>query len=82
MLEKGSARLPVAMNNREFNEIGIAEVFIATANTKLIVLKRQLIENSENSNQLRKTKGKKRLKYNSNIVFLFLLLKTSTNTFI
>ena len=43
--------LAVAENNREFNEIGIAEVlFITPANAKLSVLEKQLIENSENSN--------------------------------
>ena len=44
------------MNNQAFNEIDTAEVFITIANAKLTVLEKQLIENSENSNQLRKTK--------------------------
>ena len=59
MPEEGSTKLDVAMNNRKFNEIDIAEVFITAASAKLTVLKiYQLIENSENSNQLRKTKKK------------------------
>ena len=58
MLEKRTTKLAVAMNNREFNEIDIAEVFTTIANTKLTVLKKQLIENSDNSHQLRKIKRK------------------------
>ena len=54
MLEEGSTRLVAAMNNREFNEIDIAEVLVTAANARLAVLKNQLIENSENLNQLRK----------------------------
>ena len=58
MLEKRSTRFGTAMNNREFNETDIAEVFITAANAKLTVLKKQLIENSENLNRLRRKKEK------------------------
>ena len=40
-------KLAVAMNDREINEIDIAELFITAANAKLTVLKKQLIKNSE-----------------------------------
>ena len=39
MLEEGSTKLVVGMNNREFNEIDIAEVVVTAANAKLTVLK-------------------------------------------
>ena len=46
-----NTRLAAAMNNREFIEINIAEVFITTCSTTLIVLKiYQLIENSKKLN--------------------------------
>ena len=48
------------MNNREFNEIDIVEMFITADSTKLSVLKKQSIENSEKSQQLRKTKSQKK----------------------
>jgi len=54
MLEEGSTRLATAIGTRQFNEISIAEVLVTAANAKLTVLKNQLIENSENLNQLRK----------------------------
>ena len=54
MLEEGRTRLVAAMNNREFNEIGVAEILVTGANAGLTVLKNQLIENSENLNRLRK----------------------------
>ena len=44
MLEKGSTRLAAAMNNREFNEIDLVEVFIIVANAKLTVLKKISID--------------------------------------
>ncbi len=58
MLEEGSKRLATAINNREFNEISIAEVLVTAANSKLTVLQKQLIENSENLNRLRKKQKK------------------------
>ena len=58
MLEEGSTKLVAAMNNREFNEIGIAEVLVTATNARLTVLKNQLIENSENLNRLRKKQKK------------------------
>ncbi|CAF1225658.1 unnamed protein product [Rotaria sordida] len=58
MLEEGSTRLATAMNNKEFNEIGIAEVLLTAANARLTVLKNQLIENSDNLNQLRRKQKK------------------------
>ena len=53
MLEEGSTRLATAINNGEFNEIDIAEVFIIDVNAKLTALKNQLIENSEKLKRLR-----------------------------
>ena len=47
-----STRSVAILNNREFNEIDIAEVFITVANAKLTALKNQLIENSEKLNRL------------------------------
>ena len=44
MLEKESVRLAVAINNREFNEIDIAQAFITSANAKLTVLKKISID--------------------------------------
>jgi len=58
MLEEGSARLLKAVSDKEFNDIGVAEVLVTAANTKLTVLKNQLIENSQNLNQLRKKQKK------------------------
>ncbi len=52
MLEEGSTRLATAMNNRKFNEIRIAD------NSKIAILQKQLIVNSENLNRLRKKQMK------------------------
>jgi hypothetical protein len=54
MLEEGTFRLSAALNNGKLNDIGTAEVLVTAANSKLTVLKSQMIENSENLNRLRK----------------------------
>jgi hypothetical protein len=46
------------MSDREFHEIGVAEVLVTVTNAKLAVLKNQLIENSESLNRLRKKQKK------------------------
>jgi hypothetical protein len=58
MLEEGRTRLAKAMSDREFHEIGVAEVLVTAANAKLAVLKNQLIENSKSLNRLRKKQKK------------------------
>jgi hypothetical protein len=64
MLEEESIRLAKAMSDREFHEIGVAEVLVTADNTKLAVLKNQLIENSESLNRLRKKQKKQLLEAN------------------
>ncbi len=58
MLEEGSIRLAKATIDREFHEISVAEVLVTAANAKLVVLKNQLIENSDSLNRLRKKQKK------------------------
>lgn len=58
MLEEGSARLVKAVGDRDFNDVSIAEVLVTAANAKLLVLKNQLTENSDNLNHLRKKQKK------------------------
>jgi hypothetical protein len=59
MLKEGSARLAEAVDNKKFDDIGTAEVLITAANTKLAILKTQLIENNESLNRLRKKQKNK-----------------------
>ena len=68
VLEEGSTRTAEAMNNRELNGIDTAEVFITAGNAKLIVLKNQLIENSEKLNRLRKKYKNKKKTIEINII--------------
>ncbi|CAF1074423.1 unnamed protein product [Adineta steineri] len=58
MLEEGSTRLATAVNSKDFNDVGTAELLVTAANAKLSVLKAQLLDNSENLNRLRKKKKK------------------------
>jgi hypothetical protein len=46
------------MNNRKFDDIGTAEVFVTVASIKLAVLKNQFMEN-KNLNRLRKKQKEK-----------------------
>ncbi|CAF4404020.1 unnamed protein product, partial [Adineta steineri] len=45
MLEKGSTRLATAVNSKDFNDVGTAELLVTAANAKLSVLKAQLLDN-------------------------------------
>jgi len=58
ILEEGSSRLGAAVHDGKFYDIATAEVLVTAANSKLIVLKNRMIENSENLNQLRKKQKK------------------------
>ena len=58
MLEEGSTRLAISLNNKAFDDVGTAEVLVAAANAKLTVLKTQLLENNEKLNQMRKKQKK------------------------
>ena len=44
----------MAVNNKELDGIGTAEVLITAANAKLAALKTQLVRTSDSLNQLRK----------------------------
>ena len=54
MLEEESARLAVAINNRKFDDVAIAEVLVTAASANLAILKTQFIENNGTLNRLRK----------------------------
>lgn len=62
MLEEGSTRLMKAVVDGVFDDISMAELLVTTANRKWVVLKNQLIENSDSLNRLRKKQKNKWLK--------------------
>jgi len=58
MLEEGSTKLATALNNKAFDDVATAEVFVTAANAKLAFLKTQSVENNENLNRMRKKQKK------------------------
>lgn len=54
MLDEGNSRLQAAMATKNFDAVEVAQLLIGGASTKLDLLKTQLGNNSDQTNQLRK----------------------------
>ncbi|CAF0889999.1 unnamed protein product [Didymodactylos carnosus] len=53
-LHEGNERLKHAIQNRDFNEVDIAQMFIENSNTKLMSIREEIVENNDELNKLRK----------------------------